>query len=105
MKIKEIIGETYDLNKSESEFLLKLVKLESASVKEMSEKLKKDRTTSQKILSKLCRRKLIIKRQINLNRGFMFVYFIKDKDEFWINIKNSILKEFNDKMDIVNKSM
>lgn len=103
--IEEIVGETYDLTNPESRVLLKVNELGEVSVKKISSVMKKDRTTAQKILSRLYKRKIVSKRQVNLDRGFMFVYFIKNEDEFWIVVKNSITKEFNEKMEIVNKNM
>lgn len=102
-KIEEIVSYVYNLNKSESLFLLKLSKNDILSVKEMSSIMKKDRTTSQKILSKLYRKNIIDKKQLNLDRGFMFVYFIKDKDKFWNTIKNSLIEELNIKMKLIDE--
>jgi predicted transcriptional regulator len=64
------------------------------SVKEIVEKVEKDRTTVQKILAKLLKRGLLMKRQVNLDRGFMFVYFSKNKEEMIKEIEENIESYF-----------
>lgn len=71
------------------------------SVKEIVEKVNKDRTTVQKILSKLLKMGLLMKRQINLDRGFMFVYFSKNKSE----IIGEIDKNVKDYFELIKKSL
>ncbi len=64
------------------------------SVKEIVDKVQKDRTTVQKILSKLLKMGLLMKRQVNLDRGFMFVYFSKNKSEIIEDIDKNVKEYF-----------
>ena len=64
------------------------------SVKDLVEKSKKDRTTVQKILSNLLRRELLMKRQINRERGYMCVYFSKNKKEILDEIEKNVESYF-----------
>jgi predicted transcriptional regulator len=73
------------------------------SVKEIVEKVQKDRTTVQKILVKLLKRGLLMKRQMNLDRGFMFVYFSKNKDEIIKEIEDNVKSYFDMIYDSLNK--
>lgn len=104
ISLKELVQCNYNLNESEYLIFAEIIKSKKGlSVKDLVEKIDKDRTTVQKILTKLLNRKLLMKRQINLDRGFMFVYFSKNKDEiiteieanvdeYFARIKESILK-------------
>lgn len=73
--IKKLIGSILGLNRTEVEILLFLDDKEKISVKDIVPKSNKDRTTVQKVLTKLLKAGWISKRQINLERGFHFVYF------------------------------
>lgn len=80
--LRDLVQCNYNLNESEYAIFSQLMGSSSGlSVKELVEKIGKDRTTVQKILTKLLKRGLLMKRQMNLDRGFMFVYFSKNKDE------------------------
>lgn len=80
--LKDLVQCNYNLNESEYQIFTEIIKSKKGlSVKELVEKVQKDRTTIQKILAKLLKRELLMKRQINLDRGFMFVYSSKNKDE------------------------
>ncbi len=71
------------------------------SVKEIVDKVQKDRTTVQKILSKLLKMGLLMKRQVNLDRGFMFVYFSKNKGEIIEDIDKNVKEYF----ELIKKSL
>lgn len=96
-----------DLSKTEMLALLELGKYnQRLSVKELVVKMKKDRTTIQKVVNKLLgnkkpeEKKFLQKKQINLDRGFMFVYFLnKDNNVFDLmeNKLENTLKEFKEK--------
>ena len=102
--LKDLVQCNYNLNDSEYDIFSQLILSKSGlSVKEIVEKVDKDRTTVQKILAKLLKRGLLMKRQVNLDRGFMFVYFSKNKAEivaeieknvesYFLNIKESLEK-------------
>jgi predicted transcriptional regulator len=90
--LKDLVQCNYSLNESEYLIFAEIIKSKKGlSVKELVEKIQKDRTTVQKILTKLLKRELLVKRQINLDRGFMFVYFSKNKDD--------IVKEIGENVD------
>ena len=94
--LKDLIQCNYNLNESEYLIFAELIKSEAGlSVKELIKIIKKDRTTIQKILIKLLKRNLILKRQVNLDRGFMFIYFAKDKDEIIKDIENNAEQYFS----------
>ena len=86
--LRDLVQCNYNLNESEYAIFSQLMGSSSGlSVKELVEKIGKDRTTVQKILTKLLKRGLLMKRQMNLDRGFMFVYFSKNKDEIIAEIE------------------
>lgn len=93
--LKDLVQCNYNLNESEYHIFSEIIKSKKGlSVKELVDKVKKDRTTVQKILTKLLNRKLLMKRQINLDRGFMFVYFSKNKDEIINEIEANVEEYF-----------
>lgn len=95
ISLKELVQCNYNLNESEYLIFAEIIKSKKGlSVKELVEKIDKDRTTVQKILTKLLNRKLLMKRQINLDRGFMFVYFSKNKDEIIAEIEANVDEYF-----------
>ena len=104
VSLKDLVQCNYNLNDSEYLVFAELMKTKKGlSVKEIVDKIQKDRTTVQKILAKLLKRGLCMKRQINLDRGFMFVYFSKNRSEviseIEVNVENYFksLKESLDK--------
>jgi len=104
VSLKDLIQCNYNLNESEYNIFSQLIKSKvGLSVKDIVEKVEKDRTTVQKILSKLLKRKLIIKRQKNLDRGFMFVYFSKNKEEIFEEIETNVQNYFNIIQESLNK--
>ena len=91
VKLSDLVQCNYNLNDSEFAIFVELMKASRGlSVKELVEKVDKDRTTVQKILSKLLKRELLMKRQMNLDRGFMFVYFSKNKEEIIKEIEANV---------------
>lgn len=94
--LKDLIQCNYNLNESEYFIFSELIKSdEGLSVKELIKIVNKDRTTIQKILIKLLKRNLILKRQVNLDRGFMFIYFAKNKNEIVKDIETNVEQYFN----------
>ncbi len=94
--LKDLIQCNYNLNESEYLIFAELIRSNNGlSVKELVKIIKKDRTTIQKILIKLLRRNLILKRQVNLDRGFMFVYFAKGKEEIIKDIEGNVANYFD----------
>jgi predicted transcriptional regulator len=91
VELSDLVQCNYSLNDSEYAIFSEIMLSQSGlSVKELVEKVKKDRTTVQKILSKLMKRGLLMKRQMNLDRGFMFVYFSKHKKEIIQEIEKNV---------------
>lgn len=104
VSLQDLVQCNYDLNESEYKIFEQLMKSKKGlSVKELVEKVEKDRTTVQKILTKLLEKDLITKRQINLERGFMFVYFSKNKKEVIEEIEENVNKYFNNLKESLNK--
>lgn len=102
--LKDLVQCNYNLNDSEYLIFAELIKSKKGlSVKELVEKVQKDRTTVQKILTKLLKRQLLMKRQINLDRGFMFVYFSKNKEEIIKEIEANVNNYFKNITDSLNK--
>lgn len=96
VSLKDLVQCNYNLNDSEYLIFAELMKSGSGlSVKELVDRVQKDRTTVQKILTKLLKRNLLMKRQMNLDRGFMFVYFSKNKDEIIKEIEENVSNYFN----------
>jgi len=94
--LKDLIQCNYNLNESEYAIFSKLINSKKGySVKELVEKIGKDRTTVQKIVSKLLKRDLLTKKQINLERGFMFLYLAKNKENVISEIENNVNNYFN----------
>jgi len=92
---QEIVQCNFGLNNTEFLIFDELIKNKKGlSVKELVDKVQKDRTTVQKILIKLSKRDLVMKRQINLDRGFMFVYFSKNKKEIIDEIESNVNSYF-----------
>lgn len=95
VSLKDLVQCNYSLNDSEYDVFAQLIKSKRGlSVKEIVEKVQKDRTTVQKILTKLINRGLLMKRQMNLDRGFMFVYFSKNRDEIIKEIECNVMSYF-----------
>lgn len=91
VSLKDLVQCNYNLNESEYHVFAEIIKSKKGlSVKEIVDKVQKDRTTIQKILTKLLKRNLLMKRQINLDRGFMFVYFSKNKEEIIAEIELNV---------------
>jgi predicted transcriptional regulator len=100
--LQDLVQCNYNLNDSEYLIFSQMMKSSGGlSVKEIVDKVQKDRTTVQKILSKLLKMGLLMKRQVNLDRGFMFVYFSKNKSE----IINDIDVNVKDYFELIKKSL
>ncbi|MCK4247891.1 MAG: hypothetical protein KAV48_01735 [Methanomicrobia archaeon] len=77
------------LNELEGKVLLFLLKNPNSRVVDISESLGKHRTSVQKTLSQLINRGLIMRKAINLRRGYNFVYYPISKEK----IKENLLKD------------
>ena len=100
----EIVQCTYGLGKGEYkvfEFLLR--QKEPLTIKEISEKLEKERTTIQKAITKLMEKNLVKRRQMNLSSGgYVFVYFVKDKEKIKQEIKDIMKSWCEDAMKAID---
>ena len=101
--LRDLVQCNYSLNDSEYDIFSQIMQSSRGlSVKELVDKVDKDRTTVQKILTKLLKRGLLMKRQMNLDRGFMFVYFSKNKSEIISEIEcnvDSYFKSIRESLD------
>ena len=102
--LSDMVQCNYDLNDSEFDIFLALMESpRGLSVKEIVERVNKDRTTVQKILTKLLKRNLVMKRQMNLDRGFMFVYFSKNKKDIIEEIEHNVDEYFRSLKESLNR--
>lgn len=85
---REVLTKLYNLTKTEVEILLLLWK-EPRDIVTIKTKLKKDRTTIQKCIKNLHRKDMVSIKQINLTRGFKFIYYANE-EEFLKDLKNKI---------------
>ncbi len=79
--IDDLLRCSYNLNKNELRVLRYLLQNGKADVKEISSKLNLERSTVQKILSKLLEKKLVSRMQINLHKGYKYYYVVKNPNE------------------------
>ena len=86
-------------NRTEITIMLVLRGNTYKSIKEIVEKVGKDRTTVQKVVTKLLKEGFINKRQINLDRGFMFVY--KINQDIIERTKNELKAEYEKNLEIL----
>ena len=91
----EIIQCSYGLGRGDYKvFELLLKQKEPKTIKELSEMLSKERTTIQKVVTKLVNKGIVKRRQMNLSSGgYVFVYFIKNKEKIKQEIKE-IMKQW-----------
>ncbi|MDK2849880.1 MAG: hypothetical protein PWP03_157 [Candidatus Woesearchaeota archaeon] len=79
------------------EFMLRLK--EPKTIKEIAEMIGKERTTVQKAITKLLEKGLVKRRQMNLSTGgYVFVYFMEDKERIKKEIKEIIKSWCEDAM-------
>jgi len=103
VELRDLVQCNYCLNDSEYDIFAQLMQSQSGlSVKELVDTVGKDRTTVQKILTKLLKRGLLMKRQMNLDRGFMFVYFSKNKEEMIKEIEGNVESYFKSLKESLN---
>lgn len=92
LEIEDVIACSLSLKKSEYKiFEVLLRSKENLTIQQLSNKLKLDRTTIQKILKSLTEKGLIHRLQQNLeNGGYVYNYSIKDKPAVKKHIKGSL---------------
>ncbi len=97
--IEQILKCSFNLNNTEMTLLKHLVSEEDEKdVNELAKKFNKDRSTIQRSLNVLVSKKLINKRQINLESGgYIYVYSSKPKEY----IKEKIREVFSNFIDVV----
>ncbi|MDD4251257.1 MAG: helix-turn-helix domain-containing protein [Candidatus ainarchaeum sp.] len=89
---KELIKCVFGLKKTELKiFLLLLKEKKGISGNNIAKEIKLDRTTIQKSITLLLDKKIVLRRQINLNTGgYNFVYSINEKEKLQEMIKKII---------------
>ncbi len=100
---KKVLSCSFGLTKSELELLKTVIENKKGiSVKEISSFLDKGRTTIQKTIKSLLDKKLIKRKQVNLKKGFAYIYYPLNKEDYikifdkkLKKIKNNIHKEIN----------
>jgi predicted transcriptional regulator len=105
LDIKDIIACSLSLKKSEYKIFEVLLKSkENLTIQQLSDKLKLDRTTIQKILKVLTSKGLILRYQQNLeNGGYIFNYTIKNKLEVKNFIKSALKAWYEASMQQIDK--
>lgn len=77
----DLIKEAFELSDIELKlFLLIWNSNKQQPIIELSKKIKRDRTTTQKIIKRLLEKDLIIYRQVNLSRGYRLEYSLLNKE-------------------------
>jgi len=88
ISLEELFLCSFSINRKEYEILLLLMKNNGMTIKEITKKTGKDRSTIQKIIGNLVKKGLCMRHQINLKKGgYRYIYFVKDKDELKKRIK------------------
>ena len=104
VSLRDLIQCNYNLNDSEYLIFNEIIKNRSGlSVKQLVEIFGKERTTIQKILSKLVKKNLLTKRQVNLERGFMFLYISKNKKDLVKEIEVNLISYLNSMKESLEK--
>lgn len=95
--LKDILTCSFNLNKTEYNLLLFLMKQnESLCASTIGEMVGKDRTTIQKAIKHLLDMDLVLKHQVNLDQGgYLFVYRIKDKEYLRSRIQEVVSSWYN----------
>ncbi|MFC2136104.1 helix-turn-helix domain-containing protein [Bacteroidota bacterium] len=90
--IKDLIKCSFDLNKTDYTLFIFLMQNEKQySIEELSNKLKLERSSVQKAIKNLVFRKLVERKQINLDKGgYQFYYNINKKEEIKTRIEEII---------------
>jgi len=88
----DLVRCSFRISKTEYKILKKLMSRKTPmSVSELSEQFEKERTTIQKAVQNLHSKKIIDRRQMNLNNGgYIYYYLIKDKDQIKKKIKEIV---------------
>ncbi len=104
-ELSNLVKCSFSLTDSEVKVFFELIKYKSPiCVVDISKKLKRDRSTVQKIIHSLLEKSLVMKKKVNLeDGGYIFYYFPKSKSEIkkqmlqsvetWhSNVKKEIIK-------------
>ncbi len=87
------------LNELEGKVLLFLLKNPNSKVREISESLGRHRTSIQKTLTQLINRGLIMRKPVNLRRGYNFVYTSISREK----IKKNLIRDVDTWSEMVKK--
>lgn len=100
MNLENIIKSRFKLNKSQLKVYMAIfLDKQEVDMQQLVLKLNRDRTTIQRTINYLLKRKLIIKRQQNLHKGFKHYYHVKNKED----IKQEILIMLNNNLVNIKK--
>jgi len=90
--LEELYRCSFGISRTEYRILMTLLKnSEPKSVEQLAIDFRKDRTTIQKAIQHLVKKKLVSRRQFNLqNGGYTYYYFVKDKDKIKKDLQNII---------------
>ncbi len=85
----------YSMNKSELKVYEAILKSKKdITMKELIDRIGKDRTTLQRTLNNLLDKNIISKKQVNLHKGFMYTYYVENKVKLLEDIKKNIEETF-----------
>ncbi|MGC9032075.1 MAG: helix-turn-helix domain-containing protein [Candidatus Woesearchaeota archaeon] len=101
ISMEEIVRCGFKINKTEYKVLYQLLKAKSElTLNEIARELKKNRTTVQKGIKGLLEKKMISRRQMNLdNGGYVFVYKAHDKEKIKSDLL-AIISKWKEAVDI-----
>lgn len=90
IEFKDLLRCSFEMNKTEYNIMMFLLREEQAyTASKLGKLMKLDRTTVQKSIKRLAEKNIVLRLQTNLEKGgYMFMYRIRDKDE----IKDRMLK-------------
>ena len=92
IKQEELFRCSFELNKTDYNILIYLLKTDKFfTVSALAESMKLERTTVQKAVKNLLRKKLIKRRKKNLDKGgYIYMYKINDKNEIKERMKKIV---------------
>lgn len=92
ISLEEIIKCGFQLTKTEYYVMMHLLATaEELTTQEIADDLKKERTTIQKAIKSLAEKRVVVRKQFNLEKGgYSFVYSIREKENLKMRILHMI---------------
>ncbi|MCD6590040.1 MarR family transcriptional regulator [Candidatus Woesearchaeota archaeon] len=88
ISLEDVFTCSFGISKQAYRLLMEIAKYKEVTVKELARKTRKDRTTIQKLLRELLEKNLVVRRQVNLDKGgYRYYYSIRNKEELKRKIK------------------